>query len=254
VHRGGLTVNQNNCIMLVMNTWQPQQPDPALLAFWDQLAEHLRTVLPPPLGKTPEDLATAQAALNMLVRRLAPVDDAEAELACQYIITSAESAFGLHYAGGYPANSKLGMTLRTQSARLRHKAQRIKLALLTAQDERRRREATNVTVLPRFPRPDGYQGAGADSVTEAEVAATLPAQPATLDEAGGPPEAAALLGVLTPREAATPSEAATPRPEAATPSEAAMLPEAVKPATSRRSRPVLRLIQGGLASQQPAEQ
>jgi hypothetical protein len=206
-----------------MNTQQPQQPDPALLAFWDELAEHLRTVLPPPLGKTPEELATSQAALIMLVRRLAPVDDAEAELACQYIITSVESAFGLHYAGDHPAGSKLGMTLRTQSARLRHKAQRTKLALLTAQDERRRREATNVTILPTAPWQDGCQDAGADIMAEAEVAATLPTQPAAPDEAAKPPEAATT-------------------PDAATP------PDAAKPAPARHTPPALRLIQGGLAN------
>lgn len=109
-----------------MSPQHPQQPDPALAAFWDGLTEHLRTVLPRPLGKTPVELAHSQAALVMLVRRLAPVDDAEAELASQYIITSVEAAYGLHYAGNYPRGSQLAMTLITQSARLRHKAQRIK--------------------------------------------------------------------------------------------------------------------------------
>jgi len=71
-----------------MSPQHPQQPDPALAAFWDGLTEHLRTTLPPPLGKMPEELAHSQAALVMLVRRLAPVDDAEAELASQYIITA----------------------------------------------------------------------------------------------------------------------------------------------------------------------
>jgi hypothetical protein len=181
-----LTVNENNGIMLAMNPQHPQQPDPALVAFWDDLTEHLRTVLPPPLGKTPEELAHSQTALVMLVRRLAPVDDAEAELASQYITTSVEAAYGLHYAGNYPRGSQLAMTLITQSARLRHKAQPIKSQLLTAQDERRRREATNVTAPSTFRWPDGSPGSDADITAETAVAPALPARPPAPPEAARP--------------------------------------------------------------------
>ena len=169
-----------------MSPQHPQQPDPALAAFWDGLTEHLRTTLPPPLGKMPEELAHSQPPSScwsgVWPRSMTPRPNWHP----RYITTSVEAAYGLHYAGNYPRGSQLAMTLITQSARLRHKAQPIKSQLLTAQDERRRREATNVTALSTFRRPDGSPGSDADITAETAVAPALPARPPAPPEAARP--------------------------------------------------------------------
>ncbi len=171
-----------------MDTHQPQQSDPALLAFHENLAESLRAVLPPPIDSTPEHLTVSHDAVLALVRRLAPVDAAEAMLTSRYIVARVHGVHCEYQAREHPPGSKPAMQLIAQSARLGREAMRIWSLLATAQDERRRREATNAAALPTSPPHGG--GPSTDSGLAAEApsgaAAAPPAQPPTPPEEAKP--------------------------------------------------------------------
>ncbi len=162
-----------------MDLHQPPHSDPALLAFHENLAASLCAVLPPPIDATPEHLTVSHDAVLTLVRRLAPVDAAEAALTSRYIVTRVNGVHCEYQAREHPPGSKPAMQLIAQSARLGREAMRIWSLLATAQDERRRRDATNVTALPTSPPHGGAPGADSGLAAEAPTgaAAAPPAQP-----------------------------------------------------------------------------
>jgi hypothetical protein len=204
-----------------MNTHPPQQPDPALQAFYADIVQNLVTMLPPPIDNMSEDsgsspavaLARRDRAAIALLASLAPANAAEAMLAVQYVAAGAHATYCLSQVREHPPASDLAMKLRTQFASLEREAQRTRSRLLKMQEARYKREAANRAARPPPPRHSVGQGAGGGLATQGGPAVTPPLQPPA------------------------PSEALVPAP-----------PEAAKPAPPRHSPPALRIIQGGLAN------
>jgi len=166
--------------MLEMDTYQTPQSDSALLAFHVRLAESLCAVLPPPLDATPEGVTNSHNAVLALVRRLGPVDDAEAELAFRYTVARVNGVHCEYQAREHPRGSKPAMKLIAQGARLAREGMGIWSMLATVQDERRRREKTNVVALPTsLPH-------GGEPVADSGVAAEAPAGAAAAPPAQSP--------------------------------------------------------------------
>lgn len=193
-----------------MDTQPPQQPHPALRAFYSHIVETMVAALPPPIGGMPEDppgeaLARRDRIAIAVLASLAPADAAEAALATQCIVAGAHATYYLSQVAQHSAASALAMKLRSQFASFEREARRSRSLLLTMQEKRYKREAANRIARPAPPRQGEGPGAGGDLATQGGGAVAPPTQP--------------------------------PAP-----------PEATEAAPPRRSRPVLRIIQGGLGS------
>jgi len=159
-----------------MDTQQPQQSDPAVQARYDHLVQSLRAALPPPMGRTPEDIARRNAAAIDLAVSLAPADAAEVALTIKYVVAGAHADHCLWLALRHPPTSGMGLRLRTQDAGFIREGQRNRSLLLTMQEERQRRAATTGAAQRTPPSHSG--GQDADSLASpGDAVAALPAQP-----------------------------------------------------------------------------
>jgi hypothetical protein len=200
-----------------MNTQEPKA-DPLSLASDGELAQILCAALPPPLlGNVPgyppvtpeEALARRDAAAIALLRSLEPADQTEAALAITCVTTSAHATDCLSQVQLHRPESDQAMKLRMQFARFSRESLRARSALLTLQEQRYKREA---------------------------AARRAAAQRAMAQDAAN--------GIANPGDAGA-AQSAQP-PAAKQPVQPP--PAGTKSAPSRRSRPALRVIQGGLGT------
>jgi hypothetical protein len=198
------------------------QPPPAaaMIAICEDLVRSFRDRLPP-VGTTPEEFDDRDAAAVALVLSLAPANGSEAALVAKYVIARSHAAHRLSLVKLYAPASEKATKLRTQGARFERRARLLRTRLLIMQ------EAHYYTPKAAFQAPrlawdadrEAGRGVGGGPAPQADAAVAPP---------GPPPEqnAEAVIASL----AAPPAGAAT------------------KPAAPRRKPPVLRVIQGGVAS------
>jgi hypothetical protein len=166
-----------------MDTQQPRRPEPTLRAIYNYLVQNLRNMLPPPTGNAADALARRDLAAITLAASLAPANAAEAGLTAQYVAFSAHAKYSRWLVRQLPPVDKLTMTLRAQSASAERDARHYRSQLLTLQEQRYRREATDAAAQQKSSQHDAGQGAVGGFAIPSGVAVASPALP------GRPPPA-----------------------------------------------------------------
>jgi hypothetical protein len=172
-----LTVNYFNDIMLAMNQQQPPQSDPALMALHSQLVQTLRTTLPPPMGRTPEDIARRNAAAVALATSLAPANAAEAALTVKHVVAGALGDHAVWLAQRQVPGGTVAKRLAAQHAEFVREAQHTRSLLLAAQLERHQRENADRAARRLSPQHGERQDAGTGPAIPGSAAEASPAQP-----------------------------------------------------------------------------